>query len=100
MLFKQFWYKPRQQRWRGWMFQIHLWAGIIIGLYAILIGLTGSVLVFREEIEAAIEPELIVVEPRDERASLEKVAAEVSALFPNHQILGYRYLNESHRSHR
>lgn len=34
-------------------FQVHLWLGIGIGIYVFLIGLTGSVLVFREEIEDA-----------------------------------------------
>jgi uncharacterized iron-regulated membrane protein len=33
-------------------FQIHLWAGLILTLYLIVIGITGSILVFREELEA------------------------------------------------
>ncbi|MBL8220022.1 MAG: PepSY domain-containing protein [Bryobacterales bacterium] len=42
--------KPRTLRLRGWLFQVHLWTGIIAGLYAFAIGVTGSILVFREEI--------------------------------------------------
>src|ERR1700744_3557724 len=33
-------------------FQMHLWTGLISTLYLIMIGLTGSVLVFREELES------------------------------------------------
>ena len=29
------------------MFQIHLWTGIGLGLYVVVVSLTGSVLVFR-----------------------------------------------------
>ncbi len=32
-------------------FQVHLWVGIILTLYMILIGFTGSILVFRPELE-------------------------------------------------
>lgn len=42
--------KPRTVTARRWLFQIHLWVGIFVGLYAIAIGVSGSVLVFREEI--------------------------------------------------
>jgi uncharacterized iron-regulated membrane protein len=38
------------------LFQLHLWAGLTLGIYALLIGLTGSVLVFREEIVEHIAP--------------------------------------------
>lgn len=31
------------------MFQIHLWVGLLLVIYAIMIGVSGSVLVFREE---------------------------------------------------
>ena len=31
------------------VFQLHLWAGLSLGIYALLIGVTGSILVFREE---------------------------------------------------
>ena len=32
-------------------FQVHLWVGIILTLYMIVIGVTGSILVFRPELE-------------------------------------------------
>jgi uncharacterized iron-regulated membrane protein len=44
---------PRKLFLRRALFQIHLWTGIIAGIYAILIGVTGSVLVFSEELHHA-----------------------------------------------
>lgn len=42
--------QPKSLRARGWLFQIHLWLGLIVGLYAVAIGVTGSVLMFHEEL--------------------------------------------------
>ncbi|MBI4909332.1 MAG: PepSY domain-containing protein [Acidobacteria bacterium] len=43
--------KPRTLFLRRALFQIHLWAGIAIGIYALLIGISGSILVFREDLQ-------------------------------------------------
>jgi uncharacterized iron-regulated membrane protein len=32
------------------MFQVHLWTGLIVGLYIVAIGISGSILVFKEEL--------------------------------------------------
>ncbi len=44
--------RPQRVWLRRVNFQIHLWAGLALAVYLIVIGLTGSVLVFREELEA------------------------------------------------
>jgi uncharacterized iron-regulated membrane protein len=43
--------RPQQLWVRQLNFQIHLWAGIILAGYLIVIGVTGSILVFRPELE-------------------------------------------------
>ncbi len=40
--------RPQSVWWRKMLFQIHLWIGAFIGLYLILICLTGSLLVFQQ----------------------------------------------------
>lgn len=94
-----FWHRPREQRWRRWIFRIHLWSGLTIGLWAIIIGASGSVLVFKDEIESLVEPKLFAVEPRQARASLDAVAAEIRDRFPDYNVLGFGGLNEERRSH-
>jgi uncharacterized iron-regulated membrane protein len=42
------WVRQPQRIWlRRAIFQVHLWSGIGIGLYILMISLTGSVLVYR-----------------------------------------------------
>lgn len=44
-------YRQPQNVWlRRAMFQIHLWTGIAVGLYVVVVCLTGSVLVFRRQL--------------------------------------------------
>lgn len=50
-LLKRYYRRPQQVALRRLNFQVHLWAGIIVTLYLIVIGVTGSVLVFRPEIQ-------------------------------------------------
>lgn len=62
--------------------KIHMYTGLAIGLLLVLSGLTGSVLVFREEIETVVYPELMKSEPRDERVSLQTVLERVQHAYP------------------
>ncbi len=38
--------KPRSVWFRKALFQVHLWAGLVLGLYMAVIGTTGAILVF------------------------------------------------------
>src|SRR4030095_10329560 len=56
------WVRQPQKVWmRRALFQVHLWSGIAIGLYIFMISVTGSVLVYRNE--------LFVASPRIMRAT-------------------------------
>ncbi len=48
---RRFLHRPRQIWIRRFNFQIHLWVGIVVALYMLLMGVTGSVLVFSVELE-------------------------------------------------
>ena len=45
-----FWRQPQQTLVRRAIFQIHLWTGVTIGIYIILISVTGSLVVFRRDL--------------------------------------------------
>ncbi len=46
-----------QRLWlRRALFQVHLWAGILAALYLTVVGLTGSILVFEDELAAQLLP--------------------------------------------
>lgn len=52
---KATWRHSPQKVWlRRAMFQVHLWLGIVLAAYSVVIGVSGAVLVFHEEIEHAL----------------------------------------------
>ena len=48
---KRYFHRPQKLAVRRLNFQVHLWVGIILTLYLVAIGFTGSILVFRPELE-------------------------------------------------
>jgi uncharacterized iron-regulated membrane protein len=50
-ILQRYFHRPQQLFVRRLNFQVHLWVGIILTLYLIVIGVTGSILVFRPELE-------------------------------------------------
>jgi uncharacterized iron-regulated membrane protein len=54
----QRWLRQPQKLWlRKAAFQVHLWSGIGLGLYVLFISVTGSVLVYRNELYVAAIPD-------------------------------------------
>jgi uncharacterized iron-regulated membrane protein len=52
------WVRQPQKIWlRRAIFQVHLWSGIAIGLYILMISVTGSVVVYRNELYRAAAPQ-------------------------------------------
>lgn len=49
-------HQPRKLLVRRVMFQIHLWIGLALALYILIIGITGSLLVFRQELTTRALP--------------------------------------------
>lgn len=86
---------PRQTLARRVLFQIHLWCGVIIGLYVALIGLTGSALVFRPEIERALRPHLHTLQQSTTaatHATLDQMLATAAKALPDWQARGFEQL--------
>lgn len=91
-MLKQFLNRPHSVRFRRWMFQIHLWVGTALALYAVIIGLTGSILVFRDQLEGMTHPEIgRVTNPQAPSLSLSRIVenvrpnlppGELSSIFP------------------
>jgi uncharacterized iron-regulated membrane protein len=71
---------------RQWLVQLHLWVGLIAGLVISLLGLSGSMIVFRQEIYRAMNRPLMRVEPAGSPRSLQAQSAEVLHANPGGQI--------------
>lgn len=71
---------------RKWWLTVHLWLGLIAGAVLLMVGLTGSILVFWQEIDSALNPSLQQVQaPPEGRAAympLTKIVNAADAAVP------------------
>src|SRR5437773_11802836 len=83
----QRWVRQPQNIWfRRALFQVHLWSGIAIGLYILMISVTGSVLVYRNELYRAATPRPIISTSTGPRLTDDQLTAAVSRLYPGYQV--------------
>ena len=78
--------KPQTTFLRKLSFQIHLWVGIAIGLYIVMLSVTGSALVFRRELDAAFRPRSIPFDKSQPVLSKEQLAEAASRLYPGFTV--------------
>jgi uncharacterized iron-regulated membrane protein len=62
---------------------LHLYSGLVIGAFLVLIALTGSIIAFNHEIDRALNPELLTVKPGGERRSLSEIVTTAKAVYPD-----------------
>jgi uncharacterized iron-regulated membrane protein len=87
---KGFWRHPRPVWVRRAMFQIHLWVGILLCLYALIIGVSGSILVFEEELARLSYPKFMqpsseVTEPVT-APRLDRISRAVERAYPEWRL--------------
>lgn len=81
------WFRHPQGVWlRKALFQVHLWTGLGVGLYVVMISLTGSVLIYRSELRQQFNPEPRSVEISGPRMSDEALIAATLGVYPDHAV--------------
>lgn len=68
-----------QDRWFG---KWHVYLGIIAGFIVTIVGLTGSILVFEEEIDTAFNRSLVEVRAQQQKIPIEKIIPLVREKYP------------------
>jgi uncharacterized iron-regulated membrane protein len=68
------------------LFQIHLWVGVAVGLYILIICLSGSVLVYRNELYTIFAPHPVYVTPSGARMSQEALNVRAQRAHPGYDI--------------
>src|SRR5258708_5164620 len=71
---------------RRWLFQIHLWLGLIVGPVVGIVSLTGAIVVFRYEVNRQATPGTAYVTPRATRLTLDELFERVHAARPADRI--------------
>ena len=85
----QRWVRRPQRIWfRRALFQVHLWIGIALGLYILMISATGSVLVYRNELYRAATPEPIISKGSSgPRLTDAQLTAAARHLYPGYRVV-------------
>ncbi len=73
------------QAMQKWLYQLHLWMGIALGLYILVMSLTGSAIVARRELLPILAPETVTVV--GERLTGEQLEQALRTAYPKYQIL-------------
>lgn len=79
-------YHPQRLRFRKILFQIHLWSGISLGLYIFFISITGSVLVYRNELYVAATPNPVISGNQGSMLSEAQLTEQALLLNPGYEV--------------
>ncbi|HTR37010.1 MAG TPA: PepSY-associated TM helix domain-containing protein [Bryobacteraceae bacterium] len=83
----QRWIRQPQKIWlRRALFQVHLWSGIAVGLYVFMISVTGSVLVYWNELYRAVTPEPVLSRSSGPPLTDGQLAADAQRLYPGYRV--------------
>src|SRR5579872_4755078 len=88
MTFWERWVRQPQTVWlRKATFQLHLWSGIAFGLYVFFISVTGSVLVYRNELFRATSRPPVTVAESGARLPDDQLKNAARRLYPGYAVV-------------
>ncbi|MRJ09932.1 PepSY domain-containing protein [Ornithobacterium rhinotracheale] len=64
---------------REWFRVVHLWAGLIGGVFIFILCLTGSVLVFRDDLTKVLNPSVFKIQASGEKQSIEQLIQNIES---------------------
>jgi uncharacterized iron-regulated membrane protein len=82
MIWEQWVHRPKSLWLRRALFQVHLWLGLALGLYVVVLSVTGSALVYRVELERYLQPPRPVFEPDRTRLTQDELRQTAERLYP------------------
>jgi uncharacterized iron-regulated membrane protein len=71
------WNQPRRHWLRRALFQVHLWIGVALGIFIAIVSISGSIIVFRNEMNRLTTPGTGYVKPEPHRLPLDAILAAV-----------------------
>ncbi len=74
------------------IFVLHTWFGLVAGLFIFVFFCTGSIIVFREELNVWQNPHLFRVEPRDHALSFNELYTQAKQQVPDLYLYSFRYI--------
>jgi uncharacterized iron-regulated membrane protein len=90
MTYWQRWIWQPQTAWlRKATFQLHLWTGIGLGLYVLLASVTGSVLVYRNELYRAATRDPVIVSEKGAPLTDQQLKDAAKRAYSGYRILAF-----------
>src|SRR3954470_10408678 len=71
---------------RPLIFQLHLWSALTVGAVLLVVALTGSILVFRPELDPVFNRDLFAVEPGGAPRALDELVAAAQQAHPGGKV--------------
>ncbi|NJN37535.1 MAG: PepSY domain-containing protein, partial [Acaryochloridaceae cyanobacterium CSU_3_4] len=71
---------------RSHFLSLHRYLGLMVSLLVMIIGLTGSLLVYDHSIQPSLRQQWHQVQPRDDRAMLQQIVGQALQNFPDSQL--------------
>ncbi|RAW01174.1 PepSY-associated TM helix domain-containing protein [Pseudochryseolinea flava] len=87
-----------RNRFHRLIFKIHSYTGIVSGIALLLIGISGSILVFSHELESFVYNDLLVSAGNGSRISLDSALVIARNTFPEMDFVGFNELPQSHQA--
>lgn len=71
------------------LLNMHLWAGLTAGVFLLLLSITGSFMVFEDEIDRALNAKLTWETPGETRLTLAVLKARLEEKYPGRTVMGF-----------
>src|SRR5204863_9877360 len=82
------WQRWLQQPQRVWLrrapFQVHIWTGLTLGLYVVVLSATGSALVYRRELVARFRTPIPLLDKTADRRSIDQARSTAEPAYPDY----------------
>jgi len=71
---------------RKLLLNLHLWAGLIAALFLLILGVSGALVAFEDEIDRALNPGLSYVQPHAQPLTLDAISKKLLTAYPGAKI--------------
>jgi uncharacterized iron-regulated membrane protein len=86
-LWQRWWRQPQRTWLRRAAFQMHLWCGLALGLYIVMLSVTGSILVYRIELDRYFATPVPAFDPDRPQVAKETITASAMQAYPGWEIV-------------
>jgi uncharacterized iron-regulated membrane protein len=83
-----------KQKLRHLAMVLHRWTGLVLAVFALLLGLTGAILIFRPEIDRALNADLLKVEPGTRDLGTGEILRRVASQYPHTRVHEVMYAEQ------